>query len=154
MSEAIKVKGKDVGIGDWISVNIQGIMRMGRVGHLNPAESSIWRSCEIKTDAGDRLHFHLNSHEQYTIHTFVDDGDRNNDDVTNLILRTGQCMALKFARMSWAKLTKRSEFKYRARDGRLIFKDGSGILLNSDSSRTLFDAKGKELDWPRLLVRQ
>lgn len=154
MSVLIKIKGKDAGIGDWLSINDHGVMKMGRVQHLSPVESNFWRNCEIKTDAGDRIHFVLNAHEYYNLHTFVEDGDRNNDDVTNLILRTGQPLVAKFARMSWAKLTKRSEFKYRARDGRLIFKDGSALLLNSDSSRTVFDTKGKEMEWPRLLVRK
>lgn len=154
MSVLIKIKGKEAGIGDWLSISDHGVMKMGRVQFLSPTESNFWRNCEIKTDAGDRIHFVLNSHDYYNLHTFVAEDDQNNDDFANLMLRTGQPMGAKYARMPLEKLLERSDYKYRARDGRLIFKDGSALLLNSDSSRTVFDTKGKEMEWPRLLVRR
>lgn len=147
----LKVLGRDVGLRDWIAVNDHGVMKMGRVKDIRPSKG-FWLHVELADAHGGSHHVTINRHDSYALFTFsgVDDGERYDDELIHMIRGVGRNLAQRYARMDLEKLKQRSDYKYRARDGRLVFKDGSRLRINEDETRTVFDSKDQQLEWPQL----
>lgn len=148
----LKVLGRDVGVGDWIAVNDHGVMKMGKVHALHPDRHQ-WRFAELRDAHGDRQHVTINDHQAYALFTFGRDGEgdeRYDEELIHMIRGIGRLFAQRYARMALEKIKQRSDYKFTARDGRLVFKDGSSLILNPDETRTVLNAKGDVLEWPQL----
>lgn len=147
----LKVLGRDVGVGDWIAVNDQGIMRMGKVRELRHDRHQ-WHHAELRDAHGGRHHVTINDHQAYALFTFSGDadGERYDEELIHMIRGIGRLFSQRYARMALEKIKQRSDYKFTARDGRLVFKDGSSLILNPDETRTVLNAKGDVMEWPQL----
>lgn len=152
MSATIKVLGRDVGPGDWIGVNDCGTMRMGKVDNIRPAKG-FWLHVEMHDGEGGRHFVQINLHEKYQLFTWTEGphAERYDEELIHMIRGVGRLMSQRYARMPLEKIKCRaSDYKFTARDGRLVFKDGSSLRLNDDGTRAVFNAKGDTMEWPRL----
>lgn len=147
----LKVLGSDVGIGDWIAVNDHGVMKRGKVNFLQPDRYQ-WRMAELQDAYGTKHHVTINDHQAYALFTFSGDadGERYDDELIHMVRGIGRNMAQRYARMEVEKIRQRSDYKFTARDGRLVFEDGSSLLLKGDGTRTVLNSIGDRMAWPML----
>lgn len=149
MTHPIKLKGSQFAVNDWICVNCHGVMRMGKIVHIHPLKRQFWLPMDLVDGHDGKFHWEVHAHEKYTLMHY---GTRAEDDSDMYwACRTARPMCEQYHRRSVDVLLKQS--RYKSRDGRLIFKDGSSIRLNDDESRTLYSREGVELDWPSRVNR-
>ena len=160
LTHSIKLMGRDLGPGDCITANIDGEMTLGLILSLGTAKRPFdcpyyLRECEFKRVDGIVTKFNLNDDKFYMLvcfqpspigSAFQDEGDLN--------LKTGYMSRFKFesqkfARLAESELVGNSRAKYKARDGRYIFHDGSALRVLPDYTRILYGKSGEQVGWPR-----
>lgn len=145
---SIKVYGREIGLGDWIAPNVNGVYHLGRV----ITRQDLYRQfgdCEIQTSEGDRIAFTLNRDGHYNLFSYLPEQiDQHQEDVLDSIRGVGAVDSQRRCRVKTDCLKRDGLFKYFSRDGRYIFKDGSAMRVLPDASRILYGRKGEEVPWP------
>jgi hypothetical protein len=149
MKEAnVKVEARHIEVGDWIAHNIQGVYRMGKVLQRSH-RTNFWQTFHIRTEAGDKFELKTSSSELVWLMCFAVDVEEQSDrDLDIMITRMGRAYCVKYCTIDLDVIGGCPDYKFRSRDGRYFFKDGSFIRVNDDGTRTLIDGKGKECEWP------
>lgn len=160
LTHSIKVMGRDLGPGDCITANIDGEMTLGYIIKLGEPVNLFgapyqFRECEFKRHEGPVITFNLNDDKPYMLVCFQpSEVGSMEDDELDLTFRTGYLQRFKFESQKFARLAEQdlvgpNRAKYKARDGRYIFHDGSALRVLPDCTRILYGKSGEAIGWPK-----
>lgn len=147
MKEAnVKVEARHIENGNWIIANIHGEYRMGKVFEI-ARHNGGWLELRCEND-GAKFNCNPHANDLITLCCYVATEEEAGDRLIEIILRRGRPLCVVHCTADVEALKTNGDFKFRSRDGRYFFKDGSFIRVNDDGTRTLIDGKGKECEWP------
>lgn len=155
MKEAcVKVKGRDVALGDCITINSGGFGWLGTITRLPNHYKAPFREAELTTFEGDTTEIVLNDYDDYSLFLFkTPEGEQA--DVGELMKRIGRAFCVRCCTKHVDDIKRKNSgngYKYTSRDGRLMFADRSALRILPDQSRILYDKDGKEIPWPKRAI--